>query len=224
MKTVAILIAGLLALGAETPTAVVRHLEYSFQVYPTARLVGGGAGTLSVDILGTAPDGGTFVRAQDTWASPWSKIRQRQVVTCEVYSGGDVRCDQPPYGLSPAQRTIFPLFARDFFANSTGAQWKRAYSVADGLTVVTTSDLLAAAPSIQGNVMQISLQSELRHVFGGRVIPIQKAYAQSEISYDLTAQIPLSVHDVVTRVPSDSVFTQEIVDLHLIADDSTSTP
>lgn len=218
MKTAAMLIAGLLALSAEAPPAAVRHLEYSFQVYPTARITGGGTGTVSIDILGTAPDGGTFVRAQDTWSSPWSAERERAVITCEVYDGGGVLCDRPPYGLSPAQRAIFALLAHDFFANSAGAQWKRTYSVADGLTVVTESDLLAPSPGSQGNLERISSQSVLRRVFGGRLAPLQKAYAQTDIVYDRTAQIPIFVHDVITRVPTDSVFTQGYVDLRLIAD------
>jgi hypothetical protein len=62
MKIFGMLLAVMLALAGAAPDTPVRHLEYAFASYPTAVPNGGYYnGTLRVDILGTAPDGGTLV-------------------------------------------------------------------------------------------------------------------------------------------------------------------
>jgi len=112
MKKVGLFLAALLTLTGEG-TAPVRHLEYAFAIYPTAKPNGGlFDGTLSVDILGTAPDGGMWVQASEWW---YYTLRPRQTRQCEVFPGGSVRCDDVPPYPSETELVLFPLLASGFF-------------------------------------------------------------------------------------------------------------
>jgi len=60
---------GALLLGA-APAAPIRHLEYAFATQPTASETKGPFnGTLSVNVLGLAPDGGILVRMTERLVS-----------------------------------------------------------------------------------------------------------------------------------------------------------
>ena len=90
----------------------VRHFVYRFGYNTKATEQGQGTGTLTIDIVGIAGDGGMTVHATDNW---WNTVNPRQTSTCEVYANGGVNCAQRPYGLSPIQVTILPMLGQHFF-------------------------------------------------------------------------------------------------------------
>ncbi len=207
----AALAAAFVALSALAPTATTRHLDYAFQAYPAVG-DGGGTGTLHVDILGTAPDGGLRVRGTDDWNSPWSQERPRATLECEVYDGGSVSCPQPPYGLSPSQRALFPMLAAGFLhAASSGT---RAYTVKDAPDVnVLVAQQLDKAASANAKTVDVTFSGRTTVQAYGRV---SYGTDHGSVTYDPSLGIPLDVTFAMTRVPSGSVFSQVDVSLHLI--------
>src|SRR6202042_1387834 len=90
---------------------------------------GQGTGTTTIDIMGSAKDGGVMISGTDSW---WNTARPRATNTCEVYPNGGVSCLERPYALSPIQLTLFPLLGRNYFkALSAGGKpnWTRSYEV-----------------------------------------------------------------------------------------------
>ena len=216
MKTFGVLLAALLAFAGETPAAPVRHLEYAFAIYPTAKSNGGYYnGSLSVDILGTAPDGGTLVRASEWW---YYTLRPRQTRECEVYASGTVHCDDVPYP-SETELVLFPLLARDFFSSGlpNGAsswQQKFALSFAKGLYVTAVSMDLSATPQNGGRVLIVTSKG----VFQQLDRRDRKALEEGRFVYDRVASLPVVVHEVRSPTPTGSTYSQTAVDLQLTKD------
>jgi hypothetical protein len=224
MKKLGLLLAALLALAGEGPAAPVRHLEYAFAVYPTAKPNGGlYNGTMSVDILGTAPDGGTLVQASEWW---YYTLRPRQAVTCEVYAGGSVACeDVPPYP-SQTELVLFPLLARDFFtagSSSAASSWqqKLTLSFAKGLYQTAVSLDLSSTPQSGGRILSVTSKG----VFQQLDRRDRKALEEGKFVYDRASSIPTIVHEVRSPTPTGSIYSQTAVDLQLTKDSAgTSAP
>ena len=130
MKSIGLLLAALVALSAQTPAPMpVRHLVYQFGYNTPVASSGQGTGTTTIDILGSAKDGGVMVSGSDHW---WNTVRPRATNTCEVYPNGSVSCLQSPYALSPMQLTLFPLLGRNYFkglGSAATSSLKRSYQV-----------------------------------------------------------------------------------------------
>jgi hypothetical protein len=224
MKKLGLLLAALLALAGEGPAAPVRHLEYAFAIYPTAKPNGGlYNGTMSVDILGSAPDGGTFVQASEWW---YYTLRPRQAVTCEVYAGGSVACeDVPPYP-SQTELVLFPLLARDFFtagSSSAASSWqqKLTLSFAKGLYQTAVLLDLTSTPQRGGRILSVTSKG----VFQQLDRRDRKALEEGKFVYDRASSIPTIVHEVRSPTPTGSIYTQTAVDLQLTKDSAgTSAP
>jgi hypothetical protein len=220
MKRFATLLAVLPALVGVGPAPPVRHLEYAFAIYSTARPNGGlYNGTLSVDILGAAPDGGMLVQASEMW---YYTLRPRQTRQCEVYAGGTVRCDVAPPYPSETELVLFPLLARDFFSeDSTGrsSSWQRNFklSVQKGLYVTDATIDLSATP--QSGERNLTVTS--KGVFKQLERPKRVALEEGRFVYDRAAQLPVEIHEMQSPTPTGSVYTQTTVDLLLLKDSAS---
>jgi hypothetical protein len=223
MKKVGLFLAALLTLTGEG-TDPVRHLEYAFAIYPTAKPNGGlFDGTLSVDILGTAPDGGMWVQASEWW---YYTLRPRQTRQCEVFPGGSVRCDDVPPYPSETELVLFPLLASGFFGggSSNGASsWQHNFklSFAKGLYVTAVSLDLTATPQSDGRTSIVRSTGVFVQLDRRR----QKAREEGRFVYDRAASLPVVVHEVRSPMPTGSVYSQTAVDLQLTKDSAgTSVP
>jgi hypothetical protein len=223
MKRLGLLLAALLALGGEAPAAPVRHLEYAFAIYPVAKPNGGAYnGTMTVDILGAAADGGLLVRASDWW---YYALRPRQAVECEVYANGDVHCDNVPPYPSESALVLFPLLAQNFFSRGspTGASsWRQEYKVAfaKGLFVSAISMNLKATPQGDGRFVIVKSEGTIRQLDGRQ----RYATEEGEFIYDRAASVPLVVHDARGHLPTESVYSRTAVDLRLLKDSASTMP
>ncbi|HEY2477071.1 MAG TPA: hypothetical protein VGI19_19980 [Candidatus Cybelea sp.] len=223
MKRLALLLAALLALTGEGPGAPVRHLEYAFAIYPTAKPNGGlYNGTLSVDVVGTAPDGGTLVQASEFW---YYTLRPRQTIQCEVYPGGNVRCDDVPPYPSQTELVLLPLLARNFFSvgSENGApSWQQKFTLtfSKGLYVTAASLHLSATP-LGGRIVTVTSNGVFQQLDRRQ----QKALEEGRFVYDRATSTPIFVHEVRSPTPTASVYSQTGVDLQLMKDSAgTNAP
>lgn len=210
------------ASAAPVSAAPVRHLKYAFSIYPTGRvdladvgkLEGPDTGVMSVDINGTAPDGGMLVSASEWW---WNAIRPEQTRSCEVYPTGAMKCGNYPTPTVPEQ-VLFPLLAREYFAPSAnGAPWNRSYLTNYGngwLVTSTDANLHLLAASDDGRILHVESSALLAQAG----IPSRKVYERSQIAYDKVAGIPVNVYEVRQASPTNSVFTSASVYLKLTSD------
>lgn len=216
MKTLAMTLAALPALLGVS-AAPDRHLEYAFATYSTARPTGGlYDGTLSVDILGSAPDGGMVVRASEWW---YYTLRPRQTRECEVYANGNVRCDDAPPYPSEAELVLFPLLARDFFSDAPSirtSSWRRSFdlSVQKGSYVTAAAIDLTETPQSSGRVLVVTSNGVFQQLDRRK----RKALESGTFVYDRVAGLPVKVHEVRSPTPTNSVYTETAVDLLLLKD------
>lgn len=220
MKRFAVLLAVLPALVGVSPAPSVRHLEYAFAIYPTAKPNGGlYNGTLSVEILGTAPDGGTLVQASESW---YYALRPRQTRECEVYAGGTVRCDDAPPYPSETELVLFPLLARNFFSEDSAnppSSWQRNFklSVQKGSYVTDAAIDLNVTPQSGGPDLVVTSKGVFQQL-GRRK---RTFLEEGRLVYDRVAQLPIEVHELQSPTPAGSVYAQTTVDLLLLKDSSS---
>ncbi len=195
------LLSAVLLLG-EAPAAPIRHLEYAFALYPTdSGTKGHFNGTLSVDVLGPAPDGGVVVRMTESW---YRAVRPRQPRTCELYADGTVRCNAGPPFPSESELALFPLLGRDFFKDASlqsESKWQRQFTLSfrSGTYPAAASMDLKAAPKGDGRVVTGTMSGTYDQLHTTGI----KAAVDATFMYDVIAQVPLVVHDVLTEVPGD---------------------
>jgi hypothetical protein len=222
MKIFAILAAAILALSAQAPAPAVRHLEYAFSPYPVTRVAengtinpieGPGTGTMSVDILGPASDGGLMISATEDW---WYSVRPRQTHTCEVYPSGGLSCDYIP-SPSGSELVLLPLLARDYFAGVASSAWQQVYRLSFGdayVVTAVTNNLHVTGSSDDGRLVHIALNGTLtqldRRYF--------KATETGTIAYDTKSSVPVEIHMVRQWTPTDSSFSSGAVDFKLLKD------
>lgn len=215
MKIFGILLAVMLAQLGAAPDTPVRHLEYAFASYPTAVPNGGYYnGTLRVDILGPAPDGGTLVRTSEWW---YYELRPRQAAECELYPNGSVNCDTVPPYPSQSALVLLPLLARDFFSSaSPGSSWQQKYALTFQKQLFTTaaSMKLAATPQSNGHLLNVTSEGTLQQLDRR----MQYSTEKGQYVYDRATSLPLIVHDVRANLPTRSVYTQMSVDLQITKD------
>lgn len=214
---------GLVALQAQTPAqAPIRHLEYRVSVHSTHTAQGasyygtatgmqtrGMDGTMSVDILALAKDGGMVVRAIVTKNG---KVRPDEPVTCAVYGDGSVVCpaEAPNSG---AVNILFSTLGRGFYdpteADSDG-KWTRS-KVGEGLAV---HNQFARKPTDNGDVIVIHEHTE--------VVPRKQIAdgftSETDIRYNVALSVPLAIHDFTTYVGHGSSAGTETTELTLTKD------
>ncbi|MBV8373390.1 MAG: hypothetical protein JOY69_09035 [Candidatus Eremiobacteraeota bacterium] len=232
MRTTALLFVAAIVLTGQTPTTApasgsVRHLVYQFGYNTKVASQGTGTGTTTIDILGSAPDGGVMVDGTDYW---WNTARPRATNTCELHPNGGVSCSQRPYAISPIQLTIFPLLARGYFKPlSAGpkSNWSLSYKIY--AAVLPGASGSAGEPNtwdcsyaVHGNgpiagaaplVLVVSTGKLVQE--GGRY---QSADDKLRIAYDPAAKIPVLVNDVRAHLPQRSVYNKDLVELKLVKD------
>lgn len=223
MKRLGLLFAVLLALTGEGSAAPVRHIEYAFAIYPTAKPNGGlYNGTMSVNILGNAPDGGTLVQVGEFW---YYTLRPRQTSQCEVYPSGNVRCDDVPPYPSQTELVLLPLLARDFFGGGSAngaSSWQKKFtlSFSKGLYVTAASLDLSATPQ-GGRILTVTSKGVFQQLDRRQ----QKALEEGQFVYNRATSVPVFVHEVRSPTPTGSVYSQTAVDLQLMKDSAgTSAP
>jgi hypothetical protein len=193
------LLSAVLLLG-EAPAAPMRHLEYAFAMYPTATGTKGYFnGTLSVDALGAAPDGGALVRMRESW---YRAVRPRQPRTCELYAEGTVRCNDGPPFPSESELALFPLLGRDFFKGASlqgESKWQQKFTLSfrNGTYPAAAAMNLKAAPKAGGRVVTGTMSGAYNQLDTTGV----KVIVNVTFIYDIIAQVPLVVHDVRIAVP-----------------------
>ena len=225
MKAFGILAAAILTLSAQVPAPAVRHLQYAFSPYRVSRVAtsdtigpieGPGTGTMSVDILGQASDGGLMISATEDW---WYSVRPRQTHTCEVYPNGGLSCDYIP-SPSASELVLLPLLARDYFAGVASSQWQQTYRLSFGdayVVTAVTNTLHVTGSSDGGRIVDIGMNGTLtqldRHYF--------KASVVGRIAYDTKSSVPVTVHIVRQWTPTDSTFSSNAVDFKLLKDSAS---
>jgi hypothetical protein len=230
VKTIGLLLAALVGLTGQAPTASARHLVYEFGYNTKAASAGHGTGTLTVDISGPVADGGVMVSGTDFW---WNTVRPRATNTCEVYPNGNVTCSQTPYALSSMQLTLFPLLARNFFkglSHGGTSTWQRSYHVR--AAIVAGAAGFAGQPytwncnyALQGKgpvanaapLILITATGTLDQQSGRSL----KATSKQSIVYDPAAKVPAIVRDIRTHIPMRSVYSNDSIELKLTKDSNS---
>jgi len=225
MKIIGLLLASLLALGAQAPApAPLRHLVYRFGYNTDVANSGNGTGTTTIDILGAAPDGGVTVTGTDSW---WNTARPRATNTCEVYPNGGVSCAQAPYAISPMQLTLFPLLAKKWFSGLAAgptSTWTHHYDIkaaiipgalgfAGKLTTWKCTFTLNGKGAIAGSEHLILVhQTGTMEQQGGTYL---KATEKADIAYDPLEKVPAYVNEVRTHFPQRTVNNYDTIQVKL---------
>lgn len=220
MKSALAFFAAVLLLG-EAPAGPLRHLEYAFAVYPTANETPGYFnGTLDVDIVGPASDGGVLVRMTESW---YLTPRPRQPRTCEVYADGTVRCDDTPPFPTESQLALFPLLGADFFSASSAqsnSTWRQKFTLSfrKGTYEAAAAMDVSTVPKGDGRVLSGTMSGAYNQLktTGSKVI------VNITFLYDRVAQVPLVIHDVRMEMPG-GIDDRTSADLQLIKDSAAST-
>jgi hypothetical protein len=225
MNRIAPLVAALLAFsGQSPPPAPLLHLVYEFGYNTKAASSGQGTGTTTVDVIGSAKDGGVMISGTDHW---WNTPRARATNTCEVYPNGNVNCAERPFAISPMQLTLFPLLGRDYF-NALGADakttWTHTFTVYAAVipgaagsvgapnTWKCTYSLVGKGPIPKGApLVLIQANGRLAQQGGNHL----KADSKQRIAYDPVHKVPAAVSDVRTYIPQTSVYSNALVSLKL---------
>jgi hypothetical protein len=203
IRRVFLLTALLLITTAQTPVPAppLRHLVYNVTVNfsnpaqdvgysgVSSKLGGtGGIGTITVDVLSAANDGGLVVRADVLYQH---EVRPADPVTCAIYGDGRVICP-PASAMSTPVNVILSLLGRYFYdpsAVATDGTWSTHFesdnvksnshfvrkSAPDTNPVVIDEHTIVTAHSLQ-----LGWTSD------------------THITYDASMSVPDAVHDVAT--------------------------
>jgi len=218
--TIAVALTTFPALAQQTPAnsgspTPLRHLVYRFGYNVKAASQGTNTGTTTIDILGSAADGGMTMTATDDW---WNTARPRQSYTCELYPNGGVTCAQPPYALSPIQLAVVPLLGKHYFAAlSAGSHstWTQAYNVratffpgassgfAGQVYTWNCSYALNGKGTIpNGAPLILILSNGAMKQKGGRYITVNQ---KTSLAFDPRIQVPVLIDETLTFVPPQSI-------------------
>jgi|SRR5579884_806036 len=208
--------------AARADTAPVRHLEYhvsghaavsgqteSYEGTSTGMATAGYDGTMSVDILALANDGGMVVRASVTMNG---EIRPEQAVTCAVYGDGRVICpaDAPITG---AMHVLFSHLGRNFYDPSiidASGKWTRTD---EGKELIASASF-TSTPTKDPDVVLIREHSSVEPR-----AQIGVGFSDEvEIRYNVALSVPLSIHDVSTPDGRGGAAGVSTTDLQLTKD------
>lgn len=198
--------------SATAPTASaggkpLRHLEYAFSVHEEGLseyqfspisdngdatgvggsiLSDGGSGTMSIDVLGIAPDGALSVRISE---SVDGELHPRQAYTCTVYGSTGVLCPSVP-APSQAEWILLSYLGRQFVdAAPWDAQhhWQRTaqnaqYSLVEDFTMADDSN---------PKKLVIHEDKKMKLHNGGFGTQTEEIV----ILYDRTLEVPVAVSD-----------------------------
>ena len=202
-----IAVAGVLAAGTmpqarAADPAPIRHLAYRVHGYETANATyesydgtasglatAGFDGTMSVDVLALAKDGGIVVRASMMMDH---QIRPQEAVTCAVYGDGRVICPANA-PITGAMHELFSHLGRDFYDPSiidANGKWSRSQNGGG----VDVESAFASKPTKDPNVVSISERTTVEP----RGQLATGWTEQVTIRYNVAMSVPLTIHDEST--------------------------
>jgi hypothetical protein len=235
----------ILALSAQTPAGgpqpgtiggpPLRHLEYGFSVdYQTTGQVDTGAigasagvgrasyfggtgrqGTMSIDILAAAHDGGLVVRASE-WID--NQPRASQPFVCAVYPDTRVICPQE-LPVTDAETILMTFMGRGFVDPSlidANNHWQRHY---DDKFVSVVADFTVASTDSSGKIATIDGVSKTSSLNGAN----RNWIDTSKFQYDLSMEVPTQVHMDSEQSVRGVVGYKATFDYHLKKDSLAKT-
>jgi hypothetical protein len=210
------------------PDKPLRHLEYTFAVdYQglgedhQSDIGGGGSGvsdtsgaagrqgTLDVDVLAVAKDGGMVVRMAE-WLQNQPKPKQSYI--CAVYSEGRVVCPEnlPVTDVENELMTFLGISFIDPAIVDDNGHWVRNFankyvSVASDFTIVGAAD---------ANPLTIQENTKITSVGGVSTNWDDTA----KITYDRPLSVPVSIHDLAVQKARGASSVSTTMDFHLTKD------
>lgn len=218
---------GVVAMATRCPAAAadpapLRHLEYHISGHATVNAQSesydgtasgmgsaGYDGTMSVDVLALAKDGGMVVRASVMMNG---EIRPEQSVTCAVYGDGRVICPQNA-PITGAMHVLFSHLGRDFYDPSivdASGKWTRND---DGGGIDADSTFTSTATK-DPNVIDIREHTSVEprgQIASGWT-------DEADIRYNVALSVPVSIHNVSTPDSRSDNGGIEITDMDLKSD------
>ncbi|HUA08465.1 MAG TPA: hypothetical protein VMA98_04265 [Candidatus Acidoferrales bacterium] len=224
MKRFFVLVAILLATSAQTPPPdSLRHLVYhvsttfeepqhvaSYGGTATGMATGGGVGTVTVDIIAVAKDGGLVARATQQYQTD---VRPTAPVTCAIYSDGRVICPPGSTAMPPAINVLFAALGRYFYDPSAVAAdgtWSTSYQT-DGVKAQSHFTRKSAADANPVVIDEVSDVTPTESIHAGW-------HSTTHIVYDASMSVPDSIHDVATAIERSGGTAYTTVDLTLQSD------
>ncbi|HEY5426379.1 MAG TPA: hypothetical protein VIJ77_07505 [Candidatus Tumulicola sp.] len=210
------------------PDKPLRHLEYAFSVdyqrngevhegaIGTARSgVGslmsgiGRQGTLDVDVMAAANDGGLVIRAAE-WLQ--EQPRARQSFICAAYPEGRVIC--PEYlGVTDVENQIMGYLGRGFFDPSLvddKGRWQRKFS--DKYVSVVSNFTIQG--SVQANPLTVLQETSITSLSGNYTSWTESA----RFTYDPALEVLDTLHDVAIQQARGAATVQTTMDFRLTKD------
>jgi hypothetical protein len=216
------LIAVLLAAGAlTTAPAPLRHVVYrvavsyaipvqgqSYAGTSSRVLATGGEGTITIDVLELANDGGMVVRAS---LQGDHQVRPRETVTCAVYDDR-VIC---PSGaeVSLPLNVLLSLLGRHFYDPTSikpDGTWTTGYE--DGTVTLSTRFTRKTPDGVNPVTIDEHTDVTPKKSLGAAW------YSDAQITYDAAMSLPDRVHDVATSKSRGGGTKWTTIDLTLLAD------
>jgi hypothetical protein len=222
MRRVFLLAALLLITTAQTPAPALRHLVYNVTVNFSdpaqniryggvdSRLAGtGGDGTITVDVLSAANDGGLVVRADIQYQH---EVRPADPVTCAIYSDGRVICP-PSSVMSTPVNILLGLLGRYFYdpaSVATDGSWSTHFE-SDSVKSVS-SFVRKSAPDANPVVIDERTTVSAAH-------SLHPGWtSETHITYDTSMSVPDAVHDVAAAKGRSGATEWTTTDLTLASD------
>jgi hypothetical protein len=216
------------AAAASLPDKPIRHMEYAYSVdyqrlgNSTEGAIGGGhsgivsqsggggrQGTLEVDVMAVAKDGGLVIRTAE-----WLQERPRasQAFLCAVYPEGRVICPDH-LDVTDAENEIMTYLGRGFYDGSLvddKGHWQRQFS--NKSVAVTTDFTITGSPD--ANPLVIAAKGSVKSLNG-----LDSSWDDvTQLTYDTALSVPVSVHDVAIQHARGTSETQTTMDFKLTKD------
>lgn len=170
----------------------------------------GRQGKLYVDILAVAKDGGIVVRVAE-WPDTEPKVQQAFV--CAVYADTRVLCN-PSLPVTDAETALMPFLAHNFVdpnAVDANNHWQVKYS---NQYVDAVGDFTVASMSADGKIATIVGHATAKSVTGAN----RDWTDDSKLTYDVTKEVPTSVHVVSKQTSRGSHSYSVTMDFKLTKD------
>jgi hypothetical protein len=212
------------------PTKALRHLEYKFDVVYMETGEGhvggigtggsgvvsydgtdGRQGTMSIDVLAAAKDGGLVVRAQESLPNA---PRQQMPVTCAVYGNGEVLCGNDRTNVpSDAVAVLLAHLGRDFYNPSLiddKGHWTRTF---EGPNVRISSSF--SMPKLEdGKPSAIFEHRDIKWINDTQ----PDLTEDTRLMYDTGLLVPTSISDEAVESSRGAGYARTRVNLTLVSD------
>lgn len=208
--------------AAAADPAPLRHLEYKISGHSTATATvesydgtssgigsAGYDGTMSVDVLALAKDGGMVVRATVMMDG---EIRPQQSVTCAVYGDGRVMCPANAPITGP-MHVVLAHLGRDFYDPSiidANGKWVRNM---DGGNLAVDSTFTSQTTKDPGilSIHEVTTVKPRGYLASGWT-------DEADIRYNTSLSVPISIHNVDTPDSRSGSGGVQVTDVDLKSD------